>query len=81
MEVPRSFLSYLVKDVPLQSLYNDTKYFSDMGRDHAKVSLMNGYVDMERKSDSTFGSACYVDSTPLPNDMDIPISALCSHGT
>ena len=79
--VSRSFLSYLVKDVPLQSLYSDTKYFSDMGMDHVKVSLMNGYVDLERKSDSTFGSACYVDSTPLPNDIDIPISALCSHGT
>ena len=79
--VSRSFLSYLVKDVPLQSLCSDTKYFSDMGRDHVKVSLMNGYVSLERKSDSTFGSACYVDSTPLPNDIDIPISALCSHGT
>ena len=79
--VSRSFLSYVVPDVPLQSLYSDTKYFSDMGRDHVKVSLMNGYVSLERKSDSTFGSACYVDSTPLPNDIDIPISALCSHGT
>ena len=79
--VSKSFLSYVVPDVPLQSLYSDTNYFSDMGRDHVKVSLMNGYVDLERKSDSTFGSACYVDSTPLPNDIDIPISALCSHGT
>ena len=79
--VSRSFLSYVVPDVPLHSLYSDTKYFSDMGRDHVKVSLMNGYVSLERKSDSTFGSACYVDSTPLPNDIDIPISALCSHGT
>ena len=79
--VARSFLSYLVPDVPLQSLCSDTKYFSDMGRDSIKVSLMKGYVDLEKESDSAFGSACYVDSTPLPNDIDIPISALCSHGT
>ena len=38
--VARSFLSYLVPDVPLQSLCSDTKYFSDMGRDSIKVSLM-----------------------------------------
>ena len=79
--VARSFLSYLVPDVPLQSLCSDTKYFSDMGRDCIKVSLMKGYVNLEKESDSAFGSACYVDSTPLPNDIDIPISALCSHGT
>ena len=79
--VSRSFLSYTVPDVPLQSLYSDTKYFSDMGRDSVKVSLMKGYVEMEKSLNNDFGSGCYVDSTPLPNDIDIPISALCSHGT
>ena len=79
--VSRSFLSYTVPDVPLQSLYSDTKYFSYMGRDSVKVSLMKGYVEMEKSLDNDFGSGCYVDSTPLPNDIDIPISALCSHGT
>ena len=79
--VSRSFLSYVVPDVPLQSLYSDTKYFSDLGRDSMKVSLMKGYVEMERSGNKDFGSGCYVDSTPLPNDIDIPISALCSHGT
>ena len=79
--VSRSFLSYVVPDVPLHSLYSDTKYFSDLGRDSMKVSLMKGYVKMERSGNKDFGSGCYVDSTPLPNDIDIPISALCSHGT
>ena len=79
--VSRSFLSYVVPDVPLHSLYSDTKYFSDLGRDSMKVSLMKGYVEMERSGNKDFGSGCYVDSTPLPNDIDIPISALCSHGT
>lgn len=28
-----------------------------------------------------FGTGCYVDSTPLPNDIaDNPLNALCSHG-
>ena len=79
--VSRSFLSYVVPDVPLHSLYSDTKYFSDLGRDSMKISLMKGYVEMERSGNNDFGSGCYVDSTPLPNDIDIPISALCSHGT
>ena len=79
--VSRSFLSYVVPDVTLHSLYSDTKYFSDLGRDSMKVSLMKGYVEMERSGNKDFGSGCYVDSTPLPNDIDIPISALCSHGT
>ena len=79
--ISRSFLSYMVPDVPLQSLYSDTKYFSAMGRDSVKVSIMKGYVEMEKILNKDFGSGCYVDSTPLPNDMDIPISALCSHGT
>ena len=79
--VSRSFLSYLIPDVPLQTLASDTKYFSDMGKDQRKVSLMKGYVELEKKADSKFGSGCYVDSTPLPNDIDIPITALCSHGT
>ena len=79
--VARSFLSYVVPDVPLQSLHSDTRYFSDMGRDSVKVSLMKGYVEREKSLNNDFGSGCYVDSTPLPNDIDIPVSALCSHGT
>ena len=79
--VSRSFLLYTVPDVPLQLLYSDTNYFSEMGRDSVKVSLMKGYVEMEKSLNKDFCSGCYVDSTPLPNDIDIPISALCSHGT
>ncbi|MGN0906552.1 MAG: transposase [Bullifex sp.] len=79
--VAKSFLSHLVRDIPLQSLYSDTKYFTDMGSDGRKVTLMKEYVEMEKSMNGEFGSCCYVDSTPLPNDIDIPISALCSHGT
>ena len=28
----------------------------------------------------TFGRACFVDSTPLPNNIGSPFNALCSHG-
>ena len=78
--VSKSFLSCLLPDVPLGTLHSDTKYFTDMGRDSRKVALMKGYVNLEKKSDKAFGSCCYIDSTPLPNEIDIPISALCSHG-
>ena len=34
-----------------------------------------------RKSDPDFGRGCYVDSTPLPNDIDDnPFNALSCHG-
>ena len=33
------------------------------------------------KQDPSFGKGCYVDSTPLPNDIDNnPFNALCCHG-
>ena len=35
-----------------------------------------------KKAVPGFGRACYMDSTPLPNDIDDnPFNALCSHGT
>ena len=34
-----------------------------------------------QKQDPSFGKGCYVDSTPLPNDIDNnPFNALCCHG-
>jgi hypothetical protein len=34
-----------------------------------------------RQTNPCFGKGCYVDSTPLPNDIeDNPFNALCSHG-
>lgn len=77
----KSFASYLVSDVPLSSLRSDTTFFTFMGTDHVKVSFFKSFVETMRKTYPDFGRGCYVDSTPLPNDIeDNPFNALCRHG-
>ena len=78
--IAKSFLSYLVPDVPLRSLKSDTAYFDEMGKDSAKLAFFQEFIRCRRKKHSDFGKACYIDSTPLPNDIDSPFNALCSHG-
>lgn len=51
-----------------------------MGEDTTKIDFFTSYVKFIREQNETFGSACYVDSTPLPNAIDSPFNALCSHG-
>ena len=52
-----------------------------MGRDSVRISFFKAFVERMRKEHPDFGSCCYVDSTPLPNDIDNnPFNALCSHG-
>lgn len=77
----KSFMSYLLKNIPVSSLGSDTVYFSMMGRDDIKLKFFKEFVKMMRKKYPSFGSCCYIDSTPLPNDIsDNPFNALCSHG-
>ena len=77
----RSFASYLFQDIPLASLRSDTRFFTLMGSDKVKVSFFKTFVSAMQKKDPSFGKACYVDSTPLPNDIDNnPFNALCCHG-
>ena len=79
--VEKSFVSYLIPDVPLQTLYSDTQYYTMMGDDKVKVAYFRRYVREMRRRNRDFGRACYLDSTPLPNDIkDNPFSRLCSHG-
>ena len=78
--IAKSFLSYIVGDVPLSSLKCDSTFFAYMGEDHSKMAFFRSYVELMRKKYPDFGKACFVDSTPLPNDIDSPFSALCSHG-
>ena len=78
--IAKSFASYLVKDIPLNTLKSDTSFFSVMGEDKTKLSFFKSYIELMRTSYPEFGKACFVDSTPLPNDIDTPFSALCSHG-
>ncbi len=77
----RSFASYVLKDIPSMSLGSDSSFFDMMGNDNFKVTFFKTFINMMRETEPDFGIGCYVDSTPLPNDIDNnPFNALCSHG-
>ena len=77
----KSFASYILRDVPVSSLHSDTRFFTLMGEDSLKVYYFRTFVAAMQKQDPSFGKGCYVDSTPLPNDIDNnPFNALCCHG-
>lgn len=79
--IQKSFASYLFQDVPACSLHSDTRFFSILGDDHVKLSFFKSFVAAMQKNNPDFGKGCYVDSTPLPNDIDNnPFNALCCHG-
>ena len=78
--IAKSFISYCVRDLPLSSLKSDTRYFSAMGEDSARMAFFRAYCDYMKKQNPSFGKGCFVDSTPLPNSIDSPFNALCSHG-
>lgn len=79
--IAKSFLSYLVSDVANSSLLSDTRFFSMLGNDSVKLSFFRTFISQMRLSLPGFGKGCYIDSTPLPNDMeDNPFNALCCHG-
>ncbi len=79
--IQKSFASYLFPNVPVSSLHSDTRFFSMLGDDHVKVSFFQTFVSAMQKKEPDFGRGCYVDSTPLPNDIDDnPFNALCCHG-
>ena len=78
--IAKSFASYIARDVPLDSLKSDTAFFAAMGEDKTKLDFFKSYIELMRSKYPDFGNACFVDSTPLPNDIDTPFSALCSHG-
>ena len=77
----KSFASYILDGIPLASLRCDTAYFSMMGKDGTRMPFFKSFILMMRGKHPDFGRCCYVDSTPLPNDIDNnPFNALCSHG-
>ena len=79
--VARSAASHLLPDVSVPSPGSDSAYFHAMGSDAAKVSLFRALVSAARASDPSFGTCCYVDSTPLPGGLaDNPLNAFSSHG-
>lgn len=77
----KSFASYILSDIPLASLKCDTAYFTMMGKDRTRMAFFGAFIAMMRKAHPGFGRCCYVDSTPLPNDVEgNPFNALCCHG-
>jgi hypothetical protein len=79
--IQKSFASYVFKDIPIGSLHSDTRFFSLLGDDNKKMLFFKTFIAMMQKKNKNFGKACYVDSTPLPNDIDDnPFNALCCHG-
>lgn len=76
-----SVAQYLFSDVPLNSLHSDTRYFTMLGDELAKEAFFRAFVQEMRTEHPEFGKGCYVDSTPLPNDIDVsPLNALSCHG-
>lgn len=79
--VSKSFVGYTVTDVLNSSLSVDTRFFDMMGEDEVRMAFFQAYVNMRRASNPNFGRCCYIDSTPLPNDIDDnPFNAFSAHG-
>lgn len=77
----KSFVSYILSDIKPDSLHSDTRFFHNLGSDSIKVSFFKAFVAEMQKTTPSFGKGCYVDSTPLPNDIENnPFNALCCHG-
>ena len=79
--VSKSFVSYTVPDILNTGLSTDTRFFDMMGDDDKRMAFFQAFVGLRRASNPEFGRCCYVDSTPLPNDIeDNPFNAFSSHG-
>ncbi len=77
----KSFVSYVFPDIPEGTLKCDTRFFTMLGQDHTKLSFFRAFVSMMKEAEPDFGKGCYIDSTPLPNDIENnPFNALCCHG-
>lgn len=81
--VEQSVLGFLTRDVAVSTLRSDTRYYENMGGDEVKTSFFKSFVSVMRRQKPDFGIGCYIDSTPLPNDIrhDNPYNRLrCQHG-
>lgn len=77
----KSFVGHTVQSVLNSSLAVDTGFYDTMGDDGKRMSFFRAFVDYRRASNPGFGKCCYIDSTPLPNDIDDnPFNAFSSHG-
>lgn len=80
--IQKSFVSQILQNTMISTLYSDTRYFTLLGDERTREAFFKAFVKMMRKKHPGFGHGCYVDSTPLPNSIvDNPFNALCNHGT
>jgi hypothetical protein len=78
----KSFLAHLLRETPASSFATDTPFFTQMADDRLKTAFFQAWAKLMKKLYPGFGGCCYVDSTPLPNDVeDNPYNALSRHGT
>ena len=69
----KSVASYLLTDLNLELFKSDVRFYSAMGTDPARMNFFQSFVKYMRGKNPDFGKGCYVDSTPLPNDIRIPL--------
>lgn len=79
--IDKSYASYYSREVSIPSLSCDCKFFLEMGTDQTRLEFFKQFTNHLKQIYPNFGKGCFVDSTPLPNDIkDNPFNALCSHG-
>lgn len=79
--IERSFMSSIVR-IPSSTLRTDSRFYQTLGTYELKLDFFRQFTALMRKHHPGFGKGCYVDSTPLSNDIsDFPLNRLCSHGT
>lgn len=79
--IEKSYASYLFEDLILSTLRSDTIFYSMMGNGKVRMDFFKAFVRLMRRKDPKFGRGCYVDSTPLPNQItNNPFNALSCHG-
>ncbi|MBD5559009.1 MAG: hypothetical protein HDQ87_01415 [Clostridia bacterium] len=65
----QSVLSFILPDIAPSTLRSDYRYFALMGKDETRSAFFKAFVRWMSSRDLSFGKGCYVDSTPLPNDI------------
>lgn len=80
--VEQTVLGFLVQDIAVSSLRSDTRFFELMGSDETRVRFFRTFVKAMQRQNPSFGKGCYIDSTPLPNDIhhDNPYNRLRCQG-
>lgn len=77
----KSFCSEVFPDLLPSVLKTDSSYFEELSDDRIRLEFFKNYTGFMRERNPDFGKVCYVDSTPLPNEIaDLPFNALASHG-